>query len=356
MRAKAFWSANIFVRSPKVTSQKSRSNRFPSRLNSRPPKIRNSMRTSALPPQKDLSNTMNPSRYTAALARTALLVVALCVLDLPPSPRLASAQSVEAALKAEKSFWQSIDTDSIEELKIYLQRYPQGTFVGAAKQRIAVIERGKRDEAEAAERARIEATRPKPQTETVRPTPPAKPNIAGRLFSVGDEIAWTVSDSLTGVIMDDIRLKFDAEQEGIVSASRGLYKFDVFGNRLRTPAFEYDRSYTFLPKDLAVGRKWSHNYQQKNASGRFSSWTWDYEAEALEVVTVPAGQFDTLRIFGTTINRDGQSVRNTFWLERKTMLPVRIQEITRRGSQFVAGTIQELKYFRPADGSAPSSR
>jgi hypothetical protein len=292
--------------------------------------------------------TNKAKMYKRGVAKGAFVIAALACTYLAPYSDKALAQSDEVAAKAETSFWQSIDSDSVDELEIYLQRFPQGRYVAAAKQRIALIERAKREAVAAAERAQLEAAKPKPREEVKRPAPPAKPYIAGRLFSVGDEIAWTVSDSLTNLATDEIRIKFDQESDGILSASRGLWKFDVFGNRIRTPSFEYDRAYTFLPKELAVGRKWSHSYQRKNSSGQFSSWSWDYEVEAMEVVKVPAGQFDTLRILGTAINREGQSLRNTFWLERNTLLPVKFQQITRRGGFFLSGTVDELKYFKPA--------
>jgi hypothetical protein len=295
--------------------------------------------------------------YHRNLRASAQHVVALACFSLALLGSV-HAQNNDAASKAEEALWQSIDKASIDELTIYLGRFPGGQFADVARQRM--IEAERKQEAERREAERLAAEPPAPlQREvelspkpTLKPVPKPEiaqsPEIPGRVFAVGDEIAYLINDSLTGLSSGEIRLKFESEQSGVLSAGRGRYLYDVFGNRVRIPSFEYDRAYTSPPRELVIGRKWKTNYERKDERGRFTSWSWSYEVEGRETVTVPAGQFDTFRVFGTTISPEGHYMQNTFWLERNSQLQVKIQEIARRNAQVLSGIVHELKWFRKA--------
>ena len=282
----------------------------------------------------------------------ALLLAFACSGSLVVQPARAQPAGGDAALRAEQTFWQSIDKDNEEELTLYLERFPAGFFADIARRRLGELQRRRLERKFEAEAA---AQRPPPARPAVQETPPVAgpPDIPGRVYMVGDMITFVTRDALTGVVTGHQNMRFLSEKDGVLSDGSGRFRFDVFGDVLRTPAGEYDRAFPSVPKEVTVGRQWAVSFQFKNPRGAFSPQIWDFEVEAMEEVQVPAGKFDTFRVLGKSTFRDGSMARTTVWIDRASRQRVKVTEIVRRGGSYQISVTRELVSFSREGGGKP---
>jgi len=141
---------------------------------------------------------------------------------------------------------------------------------------------------------------PAPQTLQVSANPfSAGRYPLGRMYSLGDAASYRLSDLLTDVEKDSVRLKVTAVDldNDRIELNNGKFIVDSMGNYLRTPGGgESDVPQQFNPAELQVGKSWSAGWKQANPSQGNEVITLDLRIAAFEKVSVPAGEFMAFRI------------------------------------------------------------
>lgn len=137
-----------------------------------------------------------------------------------------------------------------------------------------------------------------------------------RKYSVGDEMHINVIDGLTK-ISTPMNLKVTEVNEGAdrVVFNEGEYVSDLMGNIVTNLRGTLNTPRQFYPADLFVGKKWKTRFKQSRPNGTTYTFDYDLKVVAREVVTVPAGTFNTYKIEARGFNMDiGASLERNIWV------------------------------------------
>jgi uncharacterized caspase-like protein len=138
----------------------------------------------------------------------------------------------------------------------------------------------------------------------------------GRIFTVGDEFTTVQTDILSGVEESTrtgrvTRVDYDEDR---VEFNNGAVITDLMGNAIKFGPVEYDTPVQFTPAEFQVGKKWTSAFRMVQ-NGMRSDAYYDLHIVKREIITVPAGTFDTFRIEGLGWNNSfGSKLEVKFWL------------------------------------------
>ncbi|MDP1734670.1 MAG: caspase family protein [Sulfuritalea sp.] len=152
-----------------------------------------------------------------------------------------------------------------------------------------------------------------------------------RVFTVGDAATVRQTDILTGVeertyVARVTRVDYDEDR---VELNNGTIIADLMGNNIKSGPVEFDSPVQFVPAEFQVGKKWTAAFR-RTRNGRTTNAYYDLHIVKREVVTVPAGTFDTFRIEGEGWNTtDGTRLEVRFWLVPGLNFGIKREFITR---------------------------
>jgi uncharacterized caspase-like protein len=138
----------------------------------------------------------------------------------------------------------------------------------------------------------------------------------GRIFTVGDSATVRQTDILTGVeertyVARVTRVDYDEDR---VELNNGTVIADLMGNNIKSGPVEFDSPVQFIPAEFQVGKKWTAAFR-RTQNGRTTNAYYDLHIVKREIITVPAGTFDTFRIEGEGWNTtDSARLETRFWL------------------------------------------
>ena len=184
--------------------------------------------------------------------------------------------------------------------------------------------------------------------------PSANPYSAGRypnnrVYTVGDERIFLNSDLLTRVEKNTrtrrvIRVDIEADR---VEMDHGNL-IDLMGNNLTDGKTVFDVPRQWNPSEFYVGKKWTAAFSGTEPNGFTWNTTHYMQIVKREIITVPAGTFDTFRIEGIGWNYTlGIRAEMTRWLVPGLIATVK-QEQLRRGNkgEYIQADRQELVAVR----------
>ncbi|MFM0200667.1 caspase family protein [Paraburkholderia fungorum] len=121
-----------------------------------------------------------------------------------------------------------------------------------------------------------------------------------RLFSVGDEVTYRVSDILTGVESSRYRIRITHVDESadIVEGNNGRWVFDSMGNEIATPNVGRHAPAQRVPAELQIGKRWSAAWTVPNSRFGDRKVELNLVIAAREVTRVSDVEFDAFRIEG----------------------------------------------------------
>ena len=180
--------------------------------------------------------------------------------------------------------------------------------------------------------------------------PSANPYSAGRyannrIYTIGDEATYRVSDLLSGVEQRTYtrrvtRVNLDEDR---VEFNNGRIITDSMGNSIKTGTTEFAAPRQWNPAEFQVGKKWIAAFQ---GTERGVTWNTVHNMQIVkrETITVPAGTFDTFRIEGEGANITlGIRGEMTRWLVPGLNCVVRDEQIRlNRNGTYSAAYKQEL--------------
>lgn len=243
------------------------------------------------------------------------------------TPRLASA---DAAAAQESALWDAVKgSDLPVEIRVYLNRYPNGKFAAPARARLAQLQLAPAV-AKAPAPVPVPAPAPASTPPLTLPSPPLAPASAAPAnaarSAVGDQ--WTferhdlVANKKSKYVhrVTAVAANGDATINGgeIVLGARGQFKF------LRSP--ERERSYggdglKTAPSVLQAGAREAFDYEvvSKYKDGRSTRFVskGSLEVIGLEKVATPAGDFAAWRFVrdgrGAVAGGDDIAIRGSYW-------------------------------------------
>jgi uncharacterized caspase-like protein len=215
----------------------------------------------------------------------------------------ASQQTTQSiAFNVESSYWDiAKNSRDKKDIEFYLAKYPNGYFAELARNRLAALQRDDGDSRDLATQA----------------WSPGKTSIS---YKVGDSYQYQSVDLITKIIR-----KLPAETVTKVSSTDVTYdagpmKTDLLGN------FKVDptgiRRYNDFPQIFVpgykVGKSWTSHvrgkYFPKSLNPVDVEYTVKLTVVAREMITVPAGTFDTFKIVGEMNGNTGPNAEMTIWV------------------------------------------
>jgi hypothetical protein len=143
--------------------------------------------------------------------------------------------NVNLSSDLETEYWRSVkDSVKPEELRSYINKFPNGTFVALARTRIAALEEGnaKKNEIEKANseksksrQERIKNTRTQTSESDSAPSRPRRYHNSG-----ADAAAAAAAFRMMQGIMSDMRAKTGIELVGHLNNGLGIYRFNYIGD------------------------------------------------------------------------------------------------------------------------------
>jgi hypothetical protein len=153
----------------------------------------------------------------------------------------------------------------------------------------------------------------------------------GRIYTVGDEASIRQSDFLTGVeerIHKWRVTRVDYDQDR-VEFNNGHSITDLMGNTIKNGAVEFDTPVQFIPAEFQIGKKWSATFR-RTKDGTLSNAYYDLQIAKREVITVPAGTFDTFLVEGNGWNMTfGARLETRLWLVPGLNFAVKRENVNR---------------------------
>lgn len=201
------------------------------------------------------------------------------------------------AFNVEASYWDTAkNSRDKKDSELYLAKYPNGHFAELARNRIAALQRERSDGQEDAVRALL---------------PAGKTSVN---YMVGDSYRYRTVDLITGLTRKLPKETVTKVTSTDVTYDAGPMQTDLLGN------FKFDPTGTrrynefqqiFIP-EYKVGKTWT-----SRARGKFlptDTVNIEYETRlavvAREMITVPAGTFDTFKIVGQVRASSSGSIGN----------------------------------------------
>jgi hypothetical protein len=167
-----------------------------------------------------------------------------------------------------------------------------------------------------------------------KPGEPIKLPDANNRYAVGDALTYLHVDGFTQLenvftwrvtFADDARAEFN---NGEVLTQAGAMVRDARG-------FLYEPPRQDLVPGLAPGKTWQSEFKTWRDKSPVGSGQWDYKVAGMETLSVPAGSFETYRIEASGEASQGvlATHKSTYWIDTKTLLPVRIDMVVRHGGR-----------------------
>lgn len=308
----------------------------------------------------------------------------------------ATVQAVDTSSAVEAAVWEAVkgSTNPLE-LRVYLNRYPQGVYAADAKARLALLNApkpaiataaapsGKPSVAQAAALDQAEVDRRTAeileqlgkaspslasagrQTEAAKPQTTLLTNRQG--ISVGDRWRYQVVDKYKGEVVRNFVWKVDGVlPEGELRINGGR-QINTGNNEIRSFQNDTwaergsDSHYHQLPAVWRVGHKESFQFKE-TASGKdggvwVQDWEGTLEVKGKEMVRVPAGEFEAWRLersasyMGTRSKGAGQSawygrtLTTTWYVPEVRSFVARDEESRQNGSTVADRSRIELTSF-----------
>ena len=122
----------------------------------------------------------------------------------------------------------------------------------------------------------------------------------------------------------------------LVTEPMGTSSTGTLGHRpenicLLTAPCSFDTPFGGQPVEFQIGKKWSSRATQRALDGRRYELTRESKIIALEVITVPAGQFQTYVVEATEYVSSGAVQRRKIWYDPRYGVPIR-SEVRQYGS------------------------
>lgn len=175
------------------------------------------------------------------------------------------------------------------------------------------------------------------------------------VFSVGDEFVYAVSDPQYGnkVERQAERVTRVDEEADRIEVNGGETVLDGMGNVLEWRRRRYDPRAQIRPAELKVGHKWPARFRMA-FGGTTHDGYFDFRVAAREIVSVPAGKFDSFKLEGEGFNvTTGARIVLTRWVVPGLVLPLRSQRYFQpRSSPFREIELRELVSCRQMRWSA----
>jgi uncharacterized caspase-like protein len=176
-------------------------------------------------------------------------------------------------------------------------------------------------------------------------------NVFARQYSVGDQFGFRVIDSLNHA-EKPLTLRVSAVDlvADRVEFNAGEYTSDLMGNITRNLRGSLDAPRQFYPAELYIGKKWKTQFKQNRASGVVYTFKYELRVVAKEVVTVPAGTFDTYKIEARGFNMElGAYLQRNIWVAPGVSADIAHETLVRlRNGQLDQNDRQELVQYAPA--------
>jgi hypothetical protein len=258
---------------------------------------------------------------------------------LPPKElkKLSEAEK-ERAFKEELALWERIQKSSEPgPFEDYLRRYPNGNFSELAQLDL--------------DRVLAKQGEKKILVASQEGNPFTKGSAAANTnFKVGDSYSYRVLDYFskaersrvtdTVVRISDDEVIFDS---GLVT--------DLLGNNLKLRNGVRFTPNQTLPLEYAVGKRWVTRFNVISPNGQTGSVAGNVRVAGREVITVPAGTFDTFRIEIRTYADFPNLARSTnetnYWMAPdKVRLQVVREQLARRNNQPYVAERYELTSFK----------
>lgn len=266
-----------------------------------------------------------------------LLAVSFEGLAQTPAPSQPGRSSL---LSAERAFWESIDQASAVELKLYLDKFPNGLYAGLAKRRLQDAEeaavRAKAQAEEAARRAKaqaeederrrlaqIEAERKKAADEATAlaaaKVRPGRDRPFGVFdYQVGNEWSYVVRDGRTLIPERNYTFRVVAATDELITMSDGK-QLTWNGAVIQDNNGRYEPERAYIQFPLFVGKRWRARYAMVLPNGSRVDCDIAFRVITNEVVHSPAGPLDSTRIegVGSYSGADNGRVEVMLWYSAK---------------------------------------
>ena len=153
----------------------------------------------------------------------------------------------------------------------------------------------------------------------------------GRIFTLGDEASFRLTDILTGLeeqtyTVRVTRIDYDEDR---VELNNGNSITDLMGNAIKNGAVQFNTPVQFAPAEFQIGKKWTATFSRIE-NGVTSYAYYDLQIVKRETISVPAGSFDTFRIEGEGWNTSfGSRLEERIWLVPGLNFAIRREYIVR---------------------------
>jgi hypothetical protein len=135
-----------------------------------------------------------------------------------------------------------------------------------------------------------------------------------------------------------------------VEFNGGEYLSDLMGNTLANPRGALSTPRQFYPAEFVLGRRWTSEFRQARPSGMVYTFRYKVRVAAREVVTVPAGRFDSWRIEAEGFNVGLSAfIKRTIWVAPGVAGDIAMDTFVRlRNGDIEQNDRQELVAVHPA--------
>ncbi|MBI2725469.1 MAG: caspase family protein [Polaromonas sp.] len=249
----------------------------------------------------------------------------LAALARPADTRLGKEQLRELAFKEEKAAWDFIKTsNNPEDFYTFLQRFPSGGDLSeAAQYRLDQLAKPK-----------VIASLGKGQDASL--------GYMGPRFKVGDMFQFQVSDVLTNVPGEKLSFNVTSADGDLVQLNNGGLIYTVLGATLKNERGTFATPFGGLPAEFQVGKKWTGRTTQKANDGQTYELQQESKIKGREVVTVPAGTFQTYMVETVIYVQGGSTLNIRSWHDPRYGYAIKREEMGRFGSRIYRSERREL--------------
>ena len=233
---------------------------------------------------------------------------------LSPTPPVPAAQARELELRTAKSDWgKAKDSADPDVLFDFLAKHPAGTeFAEIAQYRLDQV------------------AKPLVQVALGRGHETSL-SYRGPRFRLGDQFQFELVDMLSKTVQRTYWRRVTAIDKDVVQLNEGAIAFTPLGAALADDYGSFDTPFGGQPVEFQIGKKWSSRATQRALDGRRYELTRESKIIALEVITVPAGQFQTYVVEATEYVSSGAVQRRKIWYDPRYGVPIR-SEVRQYGS------------------------
>lgn len=171
-------------------------------------------------------------------------------------------------------------------------------------------------------------------------------------YRIGDRYRYRVVDLLTRIESRRFNRAVTAVTDGEVIFNNGNHVTDLLGNTVKNNRGQTFTGSQIFVAEYSMGRKWTTTYRGTRRDLVPDKWTLTFKVVARELVTVPAGTFDTFKVEGDGyMTERGNRFQITYWIApellRSFVAYEQIQRNSSRGRMTVTNRT-ELVSFKQA--------